>query len=71
VDKNKIDWKQKLSSRRFWVAIIGIVTSVLVAFNVDNLTVTQVTAIISGIGGLIAFIIGESVVDAARAKGGE
>jgi len=67
----KIDWKSKLSSRRFWAALISIITAILVAFNVDNLTIAQVTAIISGIGGLIAFIIGESVVDAARAKGGE
>lgn len=63
----KIDWKQKLSSRKFWAAVIGFVTPLLIAFNVDSLTIEQVTAIISAFGTLTAYIIGESVVDAKRA----
>jgi uncharacterized membrane protein len=66
----KINWKQKLSSRKFWAAIIGFVTAVLVAFNVDELTIEQVTAIISGMGALIAYILAEGYVDAQN-KGGE
>lgn len=62
----KIDWKQKLSSRKFWAAVIGFVTPLLIAFNVDSLTIEQVTAIISAFGTLTAYIIGESVVDAKR-----
>lgn len=63
----KIDWKQKLSSRKFWAAVIGFVTPLLIAFNVDSLTIEQVTAIISAFGTLTAYIIGESVVDSKRA----
>ena len=33
---NKIDWKKKLTSRKFWVALIGFISSLLVAFNVDS-----------------------------------
>ena len=62
----KINWKQKLTSRKFWAAIIGFVTAILIAFNVDSLTIEQVTAIISAFGTLTAYIIGESVVDAKR-----
>ncbi len=61
-----IDWKQKLSSRKFWVAIIGFVTSLLVAFGVNDLTIEQVTAVISSVSVLIAYIIGEGLVDAKR-----
>ena len=64
---NKINWKQKLSSRKFWLALIGFVTTVLVAFNVDSLTVEQIAAIISGVGALVVYIIGESYVDGKRA----
>ena len=63
---NKINWKQKLSSRKFWLALIGFVTTVLVAFNVDSLTVEQIAAIISGVGALVVYIIGESYVDGKR-----
>ncbi len=62
----KINWKQKLTSRKFWAAIIGFVTAVLTAFNVNDLTVEQVTVIITACSTLIAYIIGEGMVDSAR-----
>jgi len=63
---NNIDWKRKLSSRKFWAAVIGFVTSILVVFNVDNLTIEQVSALITAVATLIAYIFGEGMVDAAR-----
>ena len=42
----KIDWKKKLTSRKFWVALIGFISSLLVAFNVDSGSVEQITSII-------------------------
>lgn len=62
----KIDWTQKLTSRKFWAAVITFVTSILVAFNVPDLTIEQVTAVIMGGASMIAYIIGEGLVDAAR-----
>lgn len=59
----KIDWKRKLTSRKFWLAVIGFVTALLIAFNVDKLTIEQVTAIITAVGVLVAYILGESYVD--------
>ena len=32
----KIDWKQKLTSRKFWAAVIGFVTSILVVCNIKD-----------------------------------
>lgn len=64
----KIDWKRKLTSRKFWVAIIGFVTTVMIALNIDKMTVEQVAAIISAMGTLIAYIIGEGLTDAAHIK---
>ena len=62
----KINWKQKLSSRKFWVAVVGFVTPLLIAFNVDKLTIEQVGAIITSGGALIAYILAEGNVDARR-----
>lgn len=64
----KINWKQKLTSRKLWAAVVTFVTSVLVAFKVPELTIEQVTAVIMGGAGMIAYIIGEGLVDAARAN---
>lgn len=62
----KIDWKSKLTSRKFWAAVIGFITALLVAFGVDDLTIEQVASVISASAVLIAYIIGEGMVDAAR-----
>ncbi|NLY77141.1 MAG: hypothetical protein GX080_03500 [Tissierellia bacterium] len=62
----KINWKQKLTSRKFWAAVIGFITALLVAFGVDDLTIEQVVALITAASTLIAYIIGEGMVDAAR-----
>lgn len=62
----KTNWKQKLTSRKFWVAVIGFVTALMAAFGVDNLTIEQVVSVISASSVLIAYIIGEGIIDAAK-----
>lgn len=66
-----INWKQKLTSRKFWAAVVGFVTPILIAFNVPDLTVEQVATIITSTGTLIAYIIGEGLVDANRENKGD
>lgn len=65
----KIDWKKKLTSRKFWVAIIGFVTPLLLGFGMAETTVTQITSIIMSGGTLVAYIIAEGMTDAANAGG--
>lgn len=65
----KIDWKSKLTSRKFWVAVVGFITPILLAFGVSQDTVTQVTAIIMAGAAVVAYVSGESLVDSKR--GGE
>lgn len=66
----KINWKQKLTSRKFWAAIVGFITPILLAFGVAESIATQVTAIIMAGGAIVAYIIGEGMADAAN-KGDE
>lgn len=65
---NKIDWKQKLTSRKFWAAVCGFVAPLLLAFNVSESEVTQIVSIIMAGAALIAYIIGEGLVDASRER---
>ena len=67
----KINWKQKLTSRKFWAAVITFVTSILVAFGVPDLTIEQVIAVITAGSAMIAYIIGEGLVDARRISKGD
>lgn len=63
-----IDWKRKLTSRKFWVAIAEFVTMLILAFNGNQETVTQVTALIMAGAAVVAYIIGEGLTDAASAN---
>ena len=63
----KINWGQKLTSRKFWAAVVGFVTALLLAFGVSDSETTQVTGVIMAGATLIAYIVGEGMVDASRA----
>lgn len=65
---DKIDWVTKLSSRKFWAAVTGFLTAILTIFEVDNLTIEQIIGLVSALAVLIAYIIGEGLVDSARAS---
>ena len=64
-------WKDKLTSRKFWAAVIGVVISVLVMCNVDSETQQKTVAIITASATLIAYIVGEGLTDAAHVEDGE
>ena len=62
----KIDWKRKLTSRKFWAALIEFVTMLLLGFGATESTAAKVTAIIMAGAGLLAYIIAEGLVDSNR-----
>lgn len=64
-----MDWKQKLTSRKFWAAVVNFVTQLMIAFNATESAAAQVAAVIMAGAGVIAYIVGEGMADAAGAKG--
>ena len=64
----KVNWTQKLTSRKFWAAIVAVIVSLCVLIGVPHVTQEQITALVMAVGGLIAYILGEGFVDAARLK---
>lgn len=62
-----MDWKRKLTSRKLWAAVAEFVTCLIIAFGGNNETAVQVTALIMAGAAVIAYIIGEGLVDAAAA----
>lgn len=66
----KINWARKLTSRKFWAAVVGFVTPAMIAAGANDNSVAQVTAIIMGGATLIAYIIGEGMTDAANINSG-
>jgi len=59
------EWKRKLTSRKFWVAVASaafIILSEGLGFNVDQELYWKIVTIVLG------YIFGEAVVDIARSK---
>ncbi len=65
-----VDWKKKLTSRKFWAAIASFVSMLIIALGGTEETGTQITALIMAGASVIAYIVGEGLADAAAAQEG-
>lgn len=68
---DKIDWKRKLTSRKFWMAVIGFIGPLLIAFGLSEEQSAQVTSLIMAGATVIAYLIAEGMTDAAGVEGGK
>ena len=58
---------RKLTSRKFWIAVVGFITPLLLAFGVTEASVTQVTIIMAG-ADVLAYLLAEGMADAAHVE---
>ena len=58
-----MDWKRKLTSRKFWAAVVGFVSQIMIAVGVSDNTITQVAAVIMAGATLIAYMLAEGFAD--------
>ncbi len=63
-----IDWKRKLSSRKLWAAVAGIVTGLAMVFGLDEGTISNVAGAVVSVASVVAYIIAEGRVDAEGVK---
>ncbi|MCL2856219.1 MAG: hypothetical protein FWE19_00645 [Oscillospiraceae bacterium] len=64
----KNDWKSKLTSRKFWLAIVGFVSPLIIARGGSAELAYEITALIMSGAAVIAYIIGQGLVDAKCAE---
>jgi len=62
-----VDWKRKLTSRKFWACVADFVGMLLVALHMAEEQATQIVALIMAGAGVVAYIVGEGMADAANA----
>ena len=65
---NQIDWKRKLSSRKLWAAIAGVVTGLAMVFKLDESTISSVAGAVVSMASVVSYIITEGKVDAESTK---
>ena len=60
-----MDWRRKLTSRKFWMAVALFVSGILTAIG-DGDKAEQVAGLIMQGAAVVAYIIGEGLADAAN-----
>ena len=64
----KIDWIKKLTSRKFWAAVSGVVISLMVIFGQDTAEQERIAGLIASVGTLSIYILSEGSVDKASVE---
>lgn len=66
-----INWKAKLTSRKLWAAVVGVVVGLAAAFGIEENEYAQIVGLVGSLVSAVGYIFGEAAVDVARAKGEE
>lgn len=63
-----MDWKRKLTSRKLWAAIAGVVTGIAMVFGLDENIISTVAGAVVSLASVITYIVTEGKVDAESVK---
>lgn len=63
-----MSWKQKLTSRKLWAAIVGVITGLAMVFGLDEGVITNVSGAVVSAASIVVYIYAEGKVDAAAVK---
>lgn len=64
----KIDWVRKLTSRKFWTAIASFVSMMIIFCGGAESVAVQVTSLIMAGATIVAYILGEGLVDSSTTE---
>ena len=60
--------KRKMSSRKLWAAIVGVLTGIAMIFGLDENVINTVAGAVVTAGSIITYIAAEGKIDAERVK---
>ena len=67
---NKTEWIRQLTSRKLWTAVGSFVSLLVVALGHSENEAVQITSLIMAGASVVAYIIGEGLVDSASINSG-
>lgn len=63
---NKIDWKRKLTSRKWWVSVAALVSGLILAFGGGDEVAQTVSGCIMTTAAVVGYTIGEGLADSGH-----
>ena len=67
----KIDWKRKLTSRKFWISIAGFVAGMIVIFGGSQETADKISGSIMSAAAVVGYVVGEGLADSTNGSHNE
>lgn len=64
----KINWVQKLTSRKLWVSVAAFISGLVLAFSGDENTAQTVSGVILQGAAVLGYLLAEGLVDTYRMK---
>ena len=64
---NKIDWKRKLTSRKWWVSVAALISGLILAFGGGDKAAQTVSGCIMAGAAVVGYTIGEGLADGKNA----
>ena len=62
----KIDWKRKLTSRKFWTMLAGLIVGIVIYIKSPERSPEAFGSLIVMVGSIVAYIIGEGIADSGN-----
>ena len=59
----KIDWKRKLTSRKWWVSVAALVSGLILAFGGGDEVATTVSGCMMATAAVVGYTVGEGLTD--------
>lgn len=59
----KIDWKRKLTSRKWWISVAVLICGLVQMFGFSEQIVSQISGTIMAVASVVAYTIGEGLAD--------
>lgn len=63
-----MNWKEKLTSRKLWAAIAGVIAGVAMVFGLDEGVINTVAGAVVSVASIVTYIITEGKIDAEGVK---
>ena len=58
--------KEKLTSRKFWACLVGVVTGLGAMFGLEENIITETAGMVTALASIVSYIWTEGKIDAAR-----
>ena len=67
----KIDWKRKLTSRKFWISIAVFVAGMIVIFGGSQEVADKISGSIMSGAAVVGYVVGEGLADSGNSNNKE